>query len=181
MKNYSKTIRLLALALIFVVIIVLLYLFLFTKIKKESELVLLLGSDIELEVLEEQRFLSIKSLVRDIEKEQEELDSRFVSDEGIVAFLEEIEELGSKTNAVVEINAVDVESASGSAEENSATESLRVSVKAKGNWSGVFHTLLLLETMPFSLSVQDAQFSVLSGREGQVWSGSFNLLVDKLK
>ena len=178
MKNYSKTIRLLIFALLFALIATLLYFVILMEITKGNEFILELRSNLKLEVIKEQRFLSVKNLVRNIKDERKELDGYFVSDESIVAFLGAVEGLGIKTGAIVEINTVDVEEID---EEDSISELLRVSIDVRGNWSSVFHVLSLLEAMPLPISVKDVQLSVREGEEEQIWNGSYEVVVDKLK
>ncbi len=94
-------------------------------------------------------FQSIRSDLENNADSIDRLDSYLVPEDGVPAFLSDIEALSDTTGASVTIDSVKTQSLP----ESEIASSLRIKTEIVGRWSEVFHTISLLETMPLKLKV----------------------------
>lgn len=128
----------------------------------------------------------IKAMARDIEQVKpvaSDLDVFVVSgtQEGIVSFIEIVESLGASSNVVLKVSSVDVFELE---DRNLAEdyETLSLGLEATGGWQNIFHFLNLLETLPYKLTIKQANLSTVGILEDiQQWRGNFILNVIKFR
>lgn len=135
---------------------------------------------------------SIKKNISETAQLRSKADRYFVSQDGVVEFLNLLHLLGTENNLVSKVVSVGVEPASVSPE---LLERIRTNVEVYGTWSDVYHFATLLELLPFKVSI--SRFAIEkftdSNRPGLVqapknisvdlrrWRGSFDLTVLKIK
>lgn len=128
--------------------------------------------------IEERLNRSLGALVRETAEERSVIDRHFVSPEGVVAFIEEVENLGRKAGATIEVRGVEVAAeASGS----DVIENLILTLSGGGSYEKAARLASLLENIPYVSRV--AKFS-LERREGAgkspQWDVHLTLRVIKL-
>lgn len=102
--------------------------------------------------LEEEQLLK---LYADTELDRAKLASSFVQEDKIVEFIEEVEAIGPITNTTLELSALAKEEGKISAH-----------VDVKGSWTSVMRSLLLIENMPYSISVKGIRLTLTE----KVWN-----------
>lgn len=156
---------------------------LFSEIRQKNERTSGFSVDIELELKKEQRLRAMKQLVRDTEEKRAQLNQYFIDGESaIVDFLERIESLGDEVGAPVTIDSVSPQET----EDDVAYEHLRITLSTQGAWRDVFHLFSLIESLPYSIEVEKADFSRRDKIGGEnasspQWQASFVFNVAKLK
>jgi len=174
----TSTIQVFIATLILAATVIAYYLLIFMIVRSDSKSITRLSAEKELQLQLEQRYITDRSFLNTIAVEQTELDSYFLHNDSIVAFLEQVESLGNQTGTNVTVNSV-------SEDEKSANDSLfsrlSVSISSIGTWEGVLHTLSLLENMPKPLVIDEARVSVASGGEEQEWRANYEITVNVIK
>ncbi len=92
---------------------------------------------------------TIKKTISATEEDRAKLLTYFVTDKGIVAFLEYLESLGEITNTDASIRAVDLDK-----DGNFVT----VSISSTGSYSNLVRFSKLIENMPYRIEVQNFAF-----------------------
>jgi len=139
-----------------------------------------LGDEVLLQSRQEDHFRSMKTILEETKSERLELNTRFVSGDNVVAFIEKVENLGRVTGASLQVKSVNIiEPAS-----TYSYEWLELSVEVSGTWSELHHLFSLVDHLPVASSISGARITYMrtdidSGEE--VWYGSFRLLAAKLK
>ena len=133
------------------------------------------------DLAENEKLLSERALLRDIEQERELVREAFVSTEDIVDTLAKIESLAEDTGAIIEVTSVS-EVVVDEKKETKAFPygSIRLSLSVDGSWSAVFQTLALLERMPLAfwfeqVSFERASTGSLFGEESKVVNEDWQL------
>lgn len=100
----------------------------------------------------------LKKSINDTEEARVKIASRFVSEDGIVSFIEKVESLGEISRAHVTIRSVSVEG-----EKN---DILKLELSAGGSFSEVFHFLTLVENLPFKVVLEKTSMLKLPKEKG---------------
>lgn len=140
----------------------------------------ILGEEAQLQSKREEHFRTIKKVLADTRSERLELNSRFISKDGVVSFIEKIESLSGITGASLDIRSVSIIDTDTTTE----YEWLELSVDISGTWSELNHLVALVEHFPVALSLSGARIiysntDTDSGKE--IWNGSFRVQAVKLK
>ncbi len=130
------------------------YLFFFFKIKNINNEISLLQNQLDIEIRQDQRLRSVRQLLQELEGEFNEIDSYFVSSDGVVNFLETLESLGDEVQASVDVNAVDVLTPSGA---QTPYEELEIRFASRGSWNALVQLISLLETLSFGITFKRVQ------------------------
>lgn len=129
---------------------------------------------------ENDRVRAEQSLLRETATKRAELSSYFYTSEEVILLLDELEALGRRTNASVEISSVYEEEAD---EDTEAT--IRIVLSTEGSWSNVYTFFAELELLPIALEIARANIEKQStppnaeGAQVEFWRGLFELNVYK--
>jgi len=171
-KTQIKTI----ISILVVFVFIALYGGLFIIIKNKNNEISLLQNQVDIAIRKDERLYSMKQLVVDLGTELDQIDTYFVSQDGVVDFLENLEALGSIAGVPVDVNSVSVEK-----QDNDALsyESLQVEFVARGSWSSIVQLISLLETYPLGITVKKMQLEQLT--DSNSWLARVSFTVLKLK
>ena len=115
---------------------------------------------------------TIRRVVRDTKNERAELQTYFVSEEELVAFLEELEVISTHTGSVITVQSVSAQKA---IDKDDLLVPLALSLRASGTFTQVVHTLALIETFPKVLNLERVSFTQ-SANDG-LWRGSYEVVL----
>jgi len=193
MRGIHQTKQLLVFSTLAVSAILVVYIFLFLYIAAEGRETSILQNDVDFVTQKESKLRSIQSTLSETEDDRTRLDTYFVSPDGIVPFIESIEGFAGVSGATIDISSVDTDlllietsekSRKAEKEENLFAELVRLNFKAHGTWSQVAHTLALLETLPYRVTITRATFeggSALKEDATNTWTGFFTITAIKKK
>jgi len=151
-------------------------------VKEKDDALLQLGKDLSFEIQKEKRLKSIGRLITNISEERETIDSYFVSPDGVVVFIEELESIAGISGVTLTINTVSVEEGVGASQQ----ETLRVEYETLGAWKNTYHFLSLIEKAPYNIELRRVFLQHLEGPTDSEeliseWKGSFTTTVLKEK
>lgn len=86
------------------------------------------------------------------------LGSYIVTEDKIVNLIEEIEDIGIRSGAPLELSGITTEP--GTASKGVTFNTLKARVAGKGSWSSLMQALILLENMPYALSLNNVRLEV---------------------
>lgn len=150
------------------------YTTLFFIIKNKNNQISILQNKVDIEVIKDKRLHSIKQLTEDLKSELDQIDSHFVSTDGVVNFLESLESLGRKAGTSVSVNSVSVNENAGN---GLPYELLKVEFAARGTWRNTVHLISLLETFSLATTVERMHLEKYSNS----WQLNMTFTVLKLK
>lgn len=174
-----------------------LYWVLFLNIKWIQQDMSVLLSQVETDLKRDETFRSIELILKDSQEDLATLESYFVSENGVVGFIESLETLAAENAIKVTIDFLGVEDSDGSLPpEKDIKETLRLRLTTEGGWAGTMQFLGLLETVPTKINLDRASLIYTPTSESalsftppkgakpslkQTWRGSFDFTVFKLK
>jgi hypothetical protein len=153
------------------------YVFLFNTIKTNATEASLLSNQLDLEVRRDQRLRSIKQLTTDLSEELALVDALLVPKDGVVTFLEHIEDLGRSAGVTLTVNSVSVD---GTLPTKTSYERLRIEFVASGSWSATTHLLALFETLPYGIVIEQMQLEQSKGTSRLEWELRVRFTVPKI-
>ncbi|QSH39131.1 hypothetical protein JXR01_02375 [Candidatus Kaiserbacteria bacterium] len=115
---------------------------------------------------------TVRRIVRDTQEQIGELNTYFLAEKEIVAFLEDIENLGEHAGAVIDVRTVSVEEA---IDKDESIIPLELTLSSTGTLQQVFYTLSLLEVYPKALTFE--RVSLTQHPTDFSWNGVFNVTV----
>jgi hypothetical protein len=118
----------------------------------------------------ERQFAQSRSFVRvhtETALAREQLKQVFVEEEDIALFIEEIEELARTAGIALEVGSVELGTG--------VWSDLSLTVRFSGNFSSTYRFLALLETVPYSSSIETVSFQ--KNTEGTTWEGTARVVV----
>jgi len=185
MESSSKTKQLLILYSIVLVIVSGTYVFFVFHINGKKTIAATALSDVELLHEQNNQLQDLNSVLKDINEDQDKLNSYFVHSDKIVDFLESVETIGHDSGAVVEVRSLSEE-----VTENPSISVLALNLTAKGDWESVYHFLVLIQNFPIKstfdrihISRSETDLQDQDGNEvgtATLWSGVFNMKVLEL-
>lgn len=179
MKNvtHKLTVTLAAgIAVVAVVALVGAYVFLYLEINKVSSEHMALVEEADLLETQNARTNNIRSLIRANGQLRDELDELFVTENDVVDFLDDIENLGLLSGASLSVESVNRGKV---LDKDKIAEELILAIKAEGDLQELFHLLALFEHFPKALSVESVRFTQHATEF--FWSGSFRLNLVRLQ
>lgn len=162
--------------------------FLSFYIKGRQDNINTLLASAEKDLLKDETLRSIKQSLGENEENLAKIDSYFITDEGVVDFIESIEGLGKESGVELSIGSVTTEP--NSSNKNDFKETLRMRIETRGGWTESYNFLRLVESMPRYLEVEtltlnngtDAGDNFFEGAGStRDWRGRFELTFLKLK
>lgn len=153
---------------IFVVIAIVLicvWMFMFIKVNKMSKLFVEERTLLASENSKEAYVSLVTKDLRETQAEREYLNTLFIFDGAEASFLERIEELGRSAQVKAKVLTFDTKDST-----------LNLIVSATGKFSEIYYFVGLLEAVPLSLRVNNANFKQVGGEKGVLnWEGTFDL------
>ena len=127
------------------------------------------ASELAAEVQREESTQILASLLKDLSEDTSKLDAFFISPEGAVSVIEDIEGLSSVVGASISVADVHIE------DENAETGegTLTMNVSAEGSWRSMRHLLTLLDTLPFQSELTSVTLTLVSDEDSEAaaqWS-----------
>ncbi len=167
------------------------YSLIFIKIEQKTQASAELSTKIADLTLQKDTLQSIKKNISETSDLRNKIDSYFVSKDGMVDFLNLINDLGAENNLTSKVISVGIEPASMSPD---TLEVIRANVQVYGTWADVYHFSTLLELLPLKISVNRFNLEKFSDNNSgstqnqknasvslRPWTGSFDIAVLKLK
>lgn len=162
------------------ILVLLLCLSLFLLNKKKNDSITQIIDEIQEEYVKIEEAGAIKDLLKDTKEDRERINTYFVSKDGVVDFIERIENLGDYADISLVLNSVDISSGE--------SPTLSMSVSAVGDWEDVLYFLALVESMPVNMSINSARLTKAATLEtgakkrkgakaNKAWNGSFSFRV----
>jgi Tfp pilus assembly protein PilO len=152
--------------------------------KKKSETSMLMA-EISEQTSRKEEISSLAKEIEDLKEEITEIDSLFIGkdQDEVVAFIENLEQIASKSGVESEISDVEVVALKDD-KMPKGFEEVALKIELEGNWTEVFHFLNLLENLQKHISFQQIQLDLVAAgdNEGEVaWKGYFDFNVSKRK
>lgn len=193
MSQLSKTKKTLVVVLVLNLIVWGGYGFVFWKIRAQNMRVSTLLNEAELDIKKDESLRLIKSSLDENKDFLSHIDSFFVSNDGVVGFIDTLESYGREKGVSVTIGSVSVEPDSQNKED--FKERLRLRVEVAGSWNSVTSYLMTLESLPYSIRIDQTSFTLTSSskassgepvesgvvNDGARWKGQFEFTVLKLR
>ena len=149
---------------------------LFIVIKNKNNQISTLKNKVDFEIRKDQRLNSIKQLMLGLSIELKQIDTYFISKDGVVYFLGKLESLGSTSNTHISINSVSI---SGDKNIGLPYELLKIEFSARGSWNSIVKLISLIETFPFGITIERMQLERLPN--SSLWHMNIGFTVLKLK
>ncbi len=165
--------------------------FMFYIISETNGKISAMTSEVDFYLEQEETVSSLDSLLKDVSLQAEKMTSYFVSSDGIVDFIEEVENLASENDLSFDVSSVEISPGS-----DDFVETLIVKVDARGSWEDMYYFLAALEYLPFKLNIKTinlmeiqpslrTEVSSEDGNsvvvEGGLWRAVFDIEVLKFK
>lgn len=122
------------------------------------------------DVQREESMQALSGLLEDLSGETATLDAFFVSPDGAVGVIEDIEALSSTVGASIGVSDVHIEEADTTTGEGT----LLMNVTASGSWRSMTHLLVLLDALPFQSELESATLTLV-GDESEDTSAQWSL------
>ncbi|HEY4490262.1 MAG TPA: type 4a pilus biogenesis protein PilO [Candidatus Paceibacterota bacterium] len=171
----SNTKKILFVALILNVLVWSAFIYTLLQIKAEQNRVKLLLSEVNSNAAKEENFKKIKNFLQENSILISEVDSYFVSSDGVVSFIEKLESLGRSFGLGTVIESVMVNSQN----KTDFKEELRITVRVNGSWTNVMNFVASAENLPYKVTIQ--RINLARDEEAKNWRGALDLRVLKLK
>lgn len=151
------------------------YSFFYNFVKSEAEESAQLSQQIA--AIEEQRRheQGVASVYQQSVSDLAALKSYVVTGEQVVDLIEEIEEIGTTTSTSLELTGI-TNSANASQKEGEFSV-FTATVHGKGTWTNIMRALILIEHLPYSMSINNIRFAEEGAGPARVWTISFGIKV----
>ncbi len=194
MKGISHTKKVLFITIALAMTSLLLYGFLFWEIKTKTQDAAKIQEDADKDVKREESLRLAKISLAKNKESIEKIDSYFIARDGVVSFIEELENLGKETGVILSIGSVSAEV--DAKVKDDFKETLRIRLEASGSWKDLFYFLSILESLPYRAQIEQMTLSLLGASDkipfggeagkrvpgkGEVWRGAFELTILKLR
>lgn len=150
----------------------------FILIKNKNNEISTLQNQVDIEVRKDGRLHSIKQLITDLDKDLKQIDTYFVSSDGVVDFLESLETLGSIADVSVRVNSVSVDE---TIDDSLPYEVLKIEFVSRGTWGSIVQLISLLETLSLGITIDRMQLELLQSEKSNSWQVNTGFSVLKLK
>ncbi len=162
-KNKKKFYSLLIINIVVIAVLVLTAL---SVAGMKTEIVFL-SENIEKEYLKKNKEQSVKKLVLNTQNERDTLDSYFIDKDGVVDFIEKLEDFGSASSVELELSSVNI----------SNEGVLTIDFNTQGGWKGTAYLMSLLEKYPGVIDIR--RVALMEQKIGDTnWRGSFSIVLN---
>ena len=185
MNQFKKTKQIFALVTVLLVVSIVMYVIFFINIKEKNKNISSIVSEIDLVVKKEVRLKSVKNLIKETEGDHIKLNTYFITDDKVVDFIENIENMAKDVGVDIEVVSVYVNDIKDdSIQKNNISELLRLSIEMSGKWSNIYHFVSLVEKLPFKIDILNINLENMYNGDNENpenWKGVLNLSAVKLK
>lgn len=91
----------------------------------------------------------------------------------IVSFIELLEEMGKKSDALIEIQTVNLEDSPKN--EGTDLNSLKVILQVRGSWKEIANFILMIENNPHYLVIKDLKINTINEENNIIWLATISL------
>lgn len=173
MKVLSSTKYICAVSVVFLVATILVFSYEIVRIRNLAIETGIQEASLAQETKDLDSFVALSSTLSGLEEDNQKIESMFVRKDTMISFLEKVESLSSTTGARVKTDTL-------SNIEIKKSPFLAVDLSVQGSFSSVFHTLRLLEEMPYESEVKSlGLFSAgtTKGNPTPQWSAQVTMIV----
>lgn len=121
---------------------------------------------------------STMDLINESSPKIKELNKYFVSLDDPTAFLEMVESLSNNTGASVQVESLNIEDMKKDSMELGTEKQVKANVLLDGKWSAMYHTIFLIEEMPYIVTINNVAITLDKETNNGSWSGQVNLICD---
>ncbi len=151
----STTVKVFYLSVFWAIFIIVIYGFAFLKLVGQNERTSILVLDTENLTKEKVTLLTLKGQAVETTTARKKLADYFIPRDGVVTFLNNIQDLGRSNNVELKVDSVLVEDESGSPEQ---FEYLKLAITGSGTWTDVYRFESLVELIPYKVIVDNVRF-----------------------
>src|SRR3989344_3459405 len=182
MNISKKTINLIILFLIINALLGTLSWFISDKTVENTEKIVGLNNELNQQLVKEQELKTFKEIIDDTSLDREKINSYFVSTDGSVALITEIERLADISDVSIKINSVLFTEYIGDNGKSENLEFLNLNLNTSSKWNNTFYFLSFLENMPYKIFIDSLNFTAKKNVDGATlnWDGAMSLRILKL-
>lgn len=151
------------------------YWYLYNKIISQAEGEYNALQEYQIEVIKKQNEQDLVKVYADTLSDRNKLSSYFITEDKIIGFIESVEAVGDYSKTDVTLSAINTDDFNNLEKGNSGH--LKTHIDIKGDWSNVMKALILIENMPYSISINNMNLLFASGK----WSMAFDIEVLTIK
>jgi sRNA-binding regulator protein Hfq len=129
------------------------WIYFLSVIKNQADMITEIRSQIAVNEKKAESDRSLKNLMTEIAVEKQKIDSVFLDKQSIIKLIEELESIANKTGTSIDIGSVN-------------------SFSLKGNFSQLFHYLVLLENIPYTININKMS---LQQQGKDIWRANFEI------
>ena len=163
MKIGTKHYFLICLAIISILVSSFGYWFVYDAVIKQAENYSESSKEEQIEKDNSQKAQELVKIHTDTKDDRAKLPTFAVSEDKVVDFIESVESIGAFTSTKVELSSI-----------NNENSFLKAHVQASGNWSDLLNSLVMIENIPYSVSLNNVQFTSFPDKKGQ-WNMSLDI------
>lgn len=170
MKDTLKTKKILTITIASFLVTFALYGILFLKIRSQNQEISTKANEVAVKTEQNK---TIRATELSLEKNKDDLnniDSYFVSSDGVVEFINTLDALGSKSNTKLTIGEVTTEL--DPRVKDDFKETLKFRVNATGSFEDVYYLLTLLESLPVRLRIEQVSLGLASASDKLLFSNA---------
>lgn len=123
----------------------------------------------------------LTKVFNDTKDQRSKLSSFFIYEDKIVDFIEKVEGIGLDSNTILTLSSINADDLSSA--KSGSTGFVKAHITANGSWSSIMRALILIENLPYSLSLNNiridssASADIPVGKE-EAKKGKWNLSLD---
>lgn len=179
----GKTQKFFLAALISSIVITGLYCYLWVKIIYKNQEVAALRSDVAVLTADKEGLASIKDKITATASVREKLNNYYISKDGVVPFLNMIQNLGKESRLEFKVSSVAIKD---EPKTSDVFENVELIIEVKGGWSDVYRFVTLVELLPLRVFVDQVDLEAVPNGKNtsgaiRKWSGRLNVSILKLK
>tara|TARA_B100000900_G_scaffold366482_1_gene342390 strand:- start:209 stop:763 length:555 start_codon:yes stop_codon:yes gene_type:complete len=148
------------------------YTWLFFEVRATLTQVSVLAEEAQILATQNANTQTVRRIVRDMQEQITELNTYFLVEKEIVAFLEDVESLGEHAGTLIDVRTVRVKEA---IDKDESIIPLELTLSSTGTLQQVFYALSLLEVYPKALTFE--RVAITQHPTDFSWSGVFNITV----
>lgn len=141
--------------------------------KEKKDVVGVLAENIETEIFVRENTLSLQRLIDNTERERAQIASYFVTNDGTIELIEEIEALGAHASTTLEVKNVDIV-------DEKDTKVLHMGFSALGSWESIMYLTGLIEHLPYAVEITRIRLQDMN-RETSMWQGDIDFVVTSVR
>lgn len=180
MSNITRTKTLLIIALGALVVAVGIYVFMYRAVVRAYTTLVTTELEYTAVTREREQRDEVRAFVTETSEMRSELAGYLLASDDPIDFLNLLEQMGQEANVLLTVVSLSREEpvvAKGTNNDIQAPQ-VRVALLVEGAWENIYHLLALLETMPYSLSIDRVHVTEEKTETGFVWSGQIGISVN---